>query len=106
MVLRPSRRSSSRTRRSSQFPIEPRTTDRDFVPWRFSDAGCQRAWMVWTFRRMAQVQARMGIKATLCGNRACGALTPQPARSVLEVSGARCFHVDSFVFAIRLDRRS
>ena len=55
---------------------------------------------------MAKVQARMGIKATLCGNRACGALTPQPARSVLEVSGARFFHADSFVFAIRQDRRS
>jgi hypothetical protein len=55
---------------------------------------------------MAQVQARMNIKATLCGNRALRALTPQPARSVLQVSGARFFHADSFVVAIRRGRRS
>ena len=46
---------SPRSRRPASIPIEPaappRPTSRDFVPWRFSDAGLQCAWPVRHGRR-------------------------------------------------------
>ena len=36
---------------AKRTPYRRCTTDRDFVPWRFSDAGCQNAWIVSEFRR-------------------------------------------------------
>ena len=47
--------SASNSCASGQFPIAPAapavTTDRDFVPWRFSNAGRISAWRVTSFRR-------------------------------------------------------
>ena len=71
-------------------PYHRCTTDRDFVPWRFSDAGCQNAWIVSAFR-LPKTCTRAVI---VCGTSGChvGSEIDRQPKLSLEVIDRIVFH--------------